>query len=246
MDSRRSGFPLGNGWFWHPGDQGHSAASLVDFTSRPSDATAPWISAWPRIGGIDRRFRLRRATGIRPAPPAIFAKNLAGMPRRRLPMSADKYPAYAAASAILGKSKFKNYWATDDGVTNADLTLDFNQRHQTLWVEPWETDSIRVRVDDERGDAGIAIVAVAGSRAPRRGPQRAEPRGVPANNPVLVSYGAAIGPSGTCSPDSGLTGDPRWPSSNPKSNGTDRASSSTGDGSRRPGNPAAPHPTRNL
>lgn len=120
--------PLRDGWFWHPGGKTKTAAHLVNlyFASVGRNSTMDIGIAPDRRGLIDEPDAAAlRVFGERIR--AIFANNLAESARPTASNVRGNSKAYAATNVLVGKTKHETYWATDDGVRDADIILDFGK-----------------------------------------------------------------------------------------------------------------------
>lgn len=121
-------FPLRGGWFWHPGDHPRSPASLVDtYFLTVGRNSAMDIGIAPDRRGLIDEPDSAALKGFGDRIRAIFETNLAQGAKATASNVRGNANAYAAAHAINGQSKFQTYWATDDGITDAELALDFGK-----------------------------------------------------------------------------------------------------------------------
>ena len=121
-------FPQRNDWFWHPGGRSKSSADLVNryFASVGHNSAADLGIAPDRRGLIDDHD-LVALKGFGDRIAAIFKTNLAENAKVTASNVRGNNIAYAAANVLNGKSKFKTYWATDDGTEDAELFFDFGK-----------------------------------------------------------------------------------------------------------------------
>jgi alpha-L-fucosidase len=142
-------FPLRDGWFWHPGGQTKSPSDLVNryFTSVGRNSAMDIGIAPDRRGLIDEPDRAAlKGFGERIA--AIFKINLAQNAKATASNVRGNDRAYAAANVLNGKSKFKTYWAADDGIKDAELVLDFGRPTEFSVVSLREAIQLGHRIDN--------------------------------------------------------------------------------------------------
>ncbi len=141
-------FPLREGWFWREGAGTRSAADLVNryFTTVGRNSFMD-IGIAPDCRGLIDAHDSAALTEFGRRIAAIFAHDLARTASASASNVRGNDPGYAAANACAGTSKFKTYWATDDGVLDATLTLDFGAPAQFSVVSLREPIQLGQRID---------------------------------------------------------------------------------------------------
>jgi len=147
-------FPLRDGWFWHPGRQTKSSSQLVEryFTSVGRNSAMDIGIAPDRRGLIDDPDSAA-LKGFGDRIHAIFKTNLAQGAKATASNVRGNANAYAAAHALNGKAKFQTYWATDDGIKDAELVLDFGKPVEFSVVSLREPIQLGHRIDHWALDA---------------------------------------------------------------------------------------------
>lgn len=141
-------FPLRGGWFWHAGDQSKSPAFLVNrYFSTVGLNCAMDIGIAPDRRGLIDEPDTAALKGFGERIQAVFKTNLAQGARATASNVRGNANAYAACNVLNGKSKFKTYWATDDGVKDAELTLNFGQPTEFSVVSLREPIQLGQRID---------------------------------------------------------------------------------------------------
>ena len=142
-------FPLRDGWFWHPGGQTKSPSDLVNryFTSVGRNSAMDIGIAPDRRGLIDDHD-CAALKGFGERIEAIFKTNLAQNAKATASNVRGNDRAYEAANVLNGKSKFKTYWATDDGIKDAELVLDFGRPTEFSVVSLREAIQLGHRIDN--------------------------------------------------------------------------------------------------
>jgi alpha-L-fucosidase len=142
-------FPQRGGWFWHPGDHSKSPADLLNryFTSVGRNSAMD-IGIAPDRRGLICEEDAAALKGFGDRIRAIFAVNLAAGAAVTASNIRGNDSAYAAANVLGGKSKFTNYWATDDGVKDAELTMNFGKPAEFSVVSLREPIQLGQRIDN--------------------------------------------------------------------------------------------------
>lgn len=116
------------GWYYHPSedDQVKSVRQLVDIYYHSVGRNASFLLNFP----VDRRGLIHEKDVDRLMKMvAVIRNDLAADLARGMPANASQVRgsdrAYAALKAIDGDPE--TYWATDDGITSASLTIDFGR-----------------------------------------------------------------------------------------------------------------------
>ena len=142
-------FPLREGWFWHPGVEGHhSPTQLVDlyFRSVGLNSTMDIGIAPDRRGLIDD-FDLAALTGFGERIKEIFRTNLAQEAKITASNTRGNSKIYSATNLLDSKSGFTKYWATDDDIKDADIELDFGKPTQFSVISLREAIRYGERID---------------------------------------------------------------------------------------------------
>jgi alpha-L-fucosidase len=141
-------FPLRNGWFWHPGGQTKSPAYLVNrYFATVGRNCAMDVGIAPDRRGLIDEPDTAALKGFGERIQAIFNTKLAQGARATASNVRGNAQTYAAANVLNGKSRFKTYWATDDGVKDAELTLDFGKPTEFSVVSLREPIQLGQRID---------------------------------------------------------------------------------------------------
>jgi alpha-L-fucosidase len=152
-----SDFPLRlhpKGWYHHPGHKSATPAELVSIYFRTVGMnTSMNIGIAPDLRGrlCDDDVAALKDFGGRIE--AIFKTNLAQSATLTASNVRGNDPAYAAQNVILGKSKFRHYWATDDAVLTPELLMDFGTPTTFSVISLREAIQLGHRVDDWALDA---------------------------------------------------------------------------------------------
>ena len=139
-------FPLRGGWFWQPGQRPKSPAHLVNlYFASVGRNSAMDIGLAPDRRGLMCDDDVAALTEFGRRISAIFATNLAQTAKVTASNVRGDSPRYAAANAITGDKG--TYWATDDGVTTADLALDLGRAVEFSVVSLCEPITLGHRID---------------------------------------------------------------------------------------------------
>ncbi len=147
-------FPLRGGWFWQPGDRPKTPAHLVNlyFASVGRNSALDVGLAPDRRGLIcDEDAAALAEFGRRLRD--IFGTDLAQGAQASASQVRGGDPRYAAANVLAGEKG--RYWATDDAVTAAELTLDFGRPVEFSVVSLREQITLGHRVDEWALDAAV-------------------------------------------------------------------------------------------
>jgi alpha-L-fucosidase len=142
-------FPLRKGWFWHPGDEGHhSPGQLVDlyFHSVGLNSAMDIGIAPDRRGLIDDNDVVA-LKGFGDRIREIFKTNLAREAKVTASNIRGNSITYAATNVLKCKSKFKEYWATDDSIRDAGIVIDFGKPTEFSVISLREPIQLGERVD---------------------------------------------------------------------------------------------------
>ncbi|MCX6872279.1 MAG: hypothetical protein NTW21_00495, partial [Verrucomicrobia bacterium] len=140
--------------FWHPGRQTKSSSQLVEryFTSVGRNSAMDIGIAPDRRGLIDDPDSAA-LKGFGDRIHAIFKTNLTQGAKATASNVRGNANAYAAAHALNDKAKFQTYWATDDGIKDAELVLDFGKPTEFSVVSLREPIQLGHRIDHWALDA---------------------------------------------------------------------------------------------
>jgi len=141
-------FPLRKGWFWHRDEKPKSPAYLVNryFSTVGRNAVMD-LGIAPDCRGVICDDDLASLSGFGKRLRAIFKTNLAEQAKATASNVRGNDPAYSPTNVIRGNNTGL-YWATDDHVTNAELTLDFGRPTQFNIVSLREHTPLGQRVDN--------------------------------------------------------------------------------------------------
>lgn len=145
-------FPLRmhpKGWYHHPGAKPATPAELVSiYFNTVGNNTSMNIGIAPDIRGRLCDDDVAALKGFGERAQAIFNTNLASSATLTASNVRGNDPAYAAKNVVLGQSKFRHYWATDDTVLTPELVMDFGKPVTFSVISLREAIQLGHRVDD--------------------------------------------------------------------------------------------------
>jgi alpha-L-fucosidase len=147
------------GWFWHEAENARvkKTAQLVNLYYQSAGRGATLLlNVPPNRDGLISTADADSLKGLGTYLRGTFAQNLAARAKCDATHVRGNDKQYAAAHLVDGRTD--TYWATDDGVTSADVTLDlgravkfqvirlreairFGQRVDAFTIERWQADS---------------------------------------------------------------------------------------------------------
>lgn len=146
-------FPLRDGWFWHKDAGVKKSRDLVNiYFSSVGHNSSMDIGLAPDIRGLMCDEDVKELEDFGDKIKAIFAENLAKQAQVEASNVRDGDPDYSAAHVLLPKtdrwSASQKYWATDDTVKTASLTLKFIQPISFNIIDMREYIPLGHRVDE--------------------------------------------------------------------------------------------------
>lgn len=150
-------FPLQmhpHGWYYHPGSKPATAAELVDhYFATVGRNAAMNIGIPPDTRGRlpDDHVAALKEFGTRIK--SIFADNLAARAKVTASNVRGNSASYDPDNSVKGTTKFKTYWATDDGTKNAELTVTFGKPEEFNVISLREPIQLGHRINDWALDA---------------------------------------------------------------------------------------------
>ncbi len=116
------------GWFYHPEEDGRvkSLSRLIDNYYHSVGMNGNFLLNLPvDIRGLIHENDIKALMALKQYVDEVFSKNMAEGSRATASNIRDGFEIYGASKAIDGNTE--TYWATDDAVLNASITIDLNE-----------------------------------------------------------------------------------------------------------------------